>query len=85
LSGLYDAGVTRRLVALQMDGGAEYLATVQRIWDDGDAVAPLPVDAPRPHLERLLATLAPQVLIDAVTARRRRCPAAGASPTMTPW
>ncbi len=63
MSGLYDAGVTRRLVALQMDGGAEYLATVQRIWDDGDAVAPLPVDAPRPHLERLLATLAPQVLI----------------------
>ena len=62
---LYDAGVTRQLVALQMEGGAEYLAAVQRIWDDGDAVAPLPVDAPRPHLERLLATLAPQVLIDA--------------------
>ena len=52
------------LVPLQMEGGAEYLAAVQRIWDAGDAVAPLPVDAPPPHLARLLATLAPQVLID---------------------
>jgi O-succinylbenzoic acid--CoA ligase len=65
LRGLYHAGVTRRLVALQMEGGAQYLAMVQRVWDDGDAIAPLPVNAPRPHLDRLLATLAPQVLIDA--------------------
>ncbi len=47
-----------------MEGGAGYLAAVQRIWDAGDAVAPLPLDAPRPHLAQLLATLAPQVLID---------------------
>ena len=65
MRGLYHAGVTRRLVALQMEGGAQYLAMVQRVWDDGDAIAPLPVNAPRPHLDRLLATLAPQVLIDA--------------------
>jgi hypothetical protein len=85
LRGLYDAGVTRRLVALQMEGGAQYLAMVQRVWDDGDAVAPLPVDAPRPHLDRLLATLAPQVLIDRSRRSDQRCPGGGASATATPW
>ncbi|WP_291898966.1 class I adenylate-forming enzyme family protein [Candidatus Microthrix sp.] len=57
--------MTGRLVALQMEGGLRFLREVQRIWDEGDAVAPLPVDAPKPHLDTLLATLAPDVLIDA--------------------
>ncbi|MEZ5380943.1 MAG: AMP-binding protein [Microthrixaceae bacterium] len=56
--------MSRRLVALRMEGGPDYVAAVQRIWDHGDAVAPLPVNAPEPHLESLLAMLQAEVLID---------------------
>ncbi|MEZ5373390.1 MAG: fatty acid--CoA ligase family protein [Microthrixaceae bacterium] len=55
--------MTRRLVALQMDGGPDYVRAVQRIWDDGDAVAPLPPSAPPAHLDVLLDTLRPELLI----------------------
>lgn len=83
MRGLYHAGVTRRLVALQMEGALSTWPWCN-VWDDGDAIAPLPVNAPRPHLDRLLATLAPQVLIDA-HGEATSLPGGGASATATPW
>ena len=60
-----------RLVALSMPGGPQWLEQLERIWSDGDAVAPIDPAAPEPHRRRLLDALAPEVLIDEAGARHQ--------------
>ena len=53
-----------RLVALSMPGGPRWLEQLDRIWADGDAVAPIDPRAPAAQRARLLAALRPEALID---------------------
>jgi O-succinylbenzoic acid--CoA ligase len=53
----------RDLVALLLPGGPDFVAALQRTWDDGDAVLPLDPTAPPAHTGRLLDALRPTVLV----------------------
>ncbi|MGD9702519.1 MAG: AMP-binding protein [Acidimicrobiia bacterium] len=53
-----------RLVALDLPGGAAFVAALQRVWDDGDAVAPLDRRMPDAARARVLEALAPAAVID---------------------
>jgi O-succinylbenzoic acid--CoA ligase len=55
----------RDLVALVMPGGAQFVATLQRVWDDGDAVLPLDPASPLPHLDRLIDDLGATKVVEA--------------------
>ncbi|HTT85982.1 MAG TPA: AMP-binding protein [Acidimicrobiales bacterium] len=59
-----------RLVALAAAGGAAFVTRLRRAWDDGDAVLPVDPRLPGAALERLLAGLAPAVLVDPSGAAR---------------
>ncbi|MFP5309774.1 MAG: AMP-binding protein [Actinomycetes bacterium] len=52
-----------RLVALRLPPGPAFLAELDRAWEAGDAVLPLPVDTPAADLGRTLATLRPARLV----------------------
>jgi O-succinylbenzoic acid--CoA ligase len=54
-----------RLVAVRMPGGPRFVETVQRIWDHGDAVAPLDPSAPDEFATSALDVLAPDAMVDA--------------------
>lgn len=54
----------RELVAVALPGGPAFVETLQRVWDDGDAVLPLDPRLPRTALDQLLATLRPSWIID---------------------
>ena len=58
------------LVALRLPPGTAFLAALERIWTNGDAVLPLPVDVPDAALERILARLRPAVILDEHAERR---------------
>jgi len=51
------------LVALQMAGGDGFVAALRRAWDAGDAVAPIDVRLPEAEVGRVLAALAPRILV----------------------
>jgi len=53
-----------RLVALAIPGGPEYPAAIRRIWDDGDAIAPLDDRLPPGQAERHLAILRPGAVLE---------------------
>ncbi len=61
------------LVALALRGGPTYVDTIRRVWDAGDAVAPLDPRLPRAETDRVLAALAPSAVIDD-DGRRRALP-----------
>ncbi len=44
---------------------------LQRVWADGDAVLPLPIDAPEADIARTLTALAPAAMLSAETTHER--------------
>lgn len=58
------------LVALALPGGPDYVEAIRRVWDTGDAIAPLDHRLPRPEAEKVLAALAPDAIIEADGERR---------------
>lgn len=55
--------MTARLIALDLPGGAEFVSTLRRVWEAGDAALPLDRRLPRPARERLLDAMAPAAVI----------------------
>ena len=53
------------LVAVALPGGDEFVTTLRRVWDDGDAVLPVDLRLPAPARDRLLAALRPARVVDA--------------------
>jgi O-succinylbenzoic acid--CoA ligase len=62
----------RELVAVESPGRPDFVDTLLRIWDGGDAVLPVDPRLPAPAVERLYQSLRPTVVIDATGERRRR-------------
>ena len=56
--------MVNRLVALCMPGGPEFVETVQRIWDDGDAVLPIDQRLPQNAQVELVKQMEASVVID---------------------
>lgn len=59
------SSVVGRLVALALPGGPEYVTAIRRVWDAGDAIAPLDARLPKPELDRVIAALQPGAIIEA--------------------
>ena len=59
------------LVALDLDGGPDFVAAVARSWERGDAVLPLDRRAPSAHRQAVLTTLAPTLIVDGDGEPRR--------------
>ena len=53
-----------RLVAVRLPPGAAWHDAVERIWADGDAVVPLPADAPDEVVRATVAAVRPGALVD---------------------
>ena len=53
------------LVAVRLPAGPHWVRTVEDIWAAGDAVLPLPVDAPSQTVDEMISALRPAALIDA--------------------
>jgi O-succinylbenzoic acid--CoA ligase len=53
----------RRLVALDLPAGADFVAALRRAWDAGDAVLPVDQRLPAPARESLLAAARPHVVV----------------------
>lgn len=68
------------VVALALPGGPAYVEAIQRVWDAGDAIAPLDPRLPPAETQRLLSALAPTAVIEADGQRRRL---EGGQPTET--
>jgi O-succinylbenzoic acid--CoA ligase len=62
----------RELVALTLPAGDAFVAAMQRVWADGDAILPVDPRLPAPAVERLFASLRPSAVIDAAGERTRR-------------
>jgi hypothetical protein len=62
--------MTRRLVALDLAPGTEFVVELQRIWDEGDAVLPLDQRLPHEAKLRLLAAMGPAAIVPAPENRR---------------
>ena len=58
------------LVALDLPGGAAFVEAVRRIWEAGDAVAPLDRRLPGPAARAQLVALRPTVVLDESGERR---------------
>ncbi len=54
--------MSTRLIAVRLPP-TEFGAALHRVWSDGDAVLPLPWDAPEAAIERTLASLRPTELV----------------------
>ena len=54
-----------KLVALVLPAGAVLVDELRRTWDDGDAVLPVDARLAGPARDRLLAAMAPAVVVDA--------------------
>jgi len=54
-----------RLVALALPGGPDYVNAIQRVWEAGDAIAPLDPRLPAPEAAKVMAALAPGAVIEA--------------------
>lgn len=55
----------RRLVAIDLPGGDEFVGSLQRVWDDGDAALPLDQRLPAPSKAALVERMAAAHVIDA--------------------
>lgn len=55
----------RSLIALDIHGRDRFVRSLQKIWDQGDAVLPVDMNVPRRHLDKVLGALRPAGLIDA--------------------
>ena len=66
-STLPDVGL---LVALALPGGPAYEAAIRRVWDDGNAIAPIDNRLPRAEQDRVMAALRPGAVIEADGAQR---------------
>lgn len=53
-----------RLVALALRGGPAYVDAIKRVWDAGDAVAPLDHRLPGSEANKVMAALAPSAVIE---------------------
>ncbi len=53
-----------RLVALALPGGAGYIEAIRRVWEAGDAIAPLDGRLPQAEQDRIMTVLAPQAVIE---------------------
>lgn len=53
-----------RLVALNIPPGPDYVEAIRRIWDDGDAIAPVDPRLPAGEAERALAALRPAAVLE---------------------
>src|SRR6476660_4397741 len=58
------------LVALDLPGGPDFVAALQRIWDRGDAVFPLDGRLPPAARRRALAAVAPASIVDGTGEHR---------------
>lgn len=54
-----------RLVALALAGGPAYVDAVSKVWEAGDAIAPIDPRLPRSEAEQVMAALAPAAVIEA--------------------
>ena len=52
-----------RLVAVDLPGGPDFVAALLRVWDRGDAVAPIDRRLPPPARAAALAELAPSAIV----------------------
>jgi O-succinylbenzoic acid--CoA ligase len=68
------------LVALDLPGGARFADALARVWETGDAIAPLDRRLPHQAKERQLATLGPTAIIDETGERRALSGGAGVEP-----
>lgn len=66
------------LVVLDLPGGPDFVAALQRVWADGDAAFVLDGRLPKPDANRLLTALAPGAVIESDGERRSL---SGGSPT----
>jgi O-succinylbenzoic acid--CoA ligase len=57
--------VSAELVAVDLAGGAGFVAALLRVWDRGDAMFPLDQRLPEPARRDLVAAMAPSSVIDA--------------------
>jgi O-succinylbenzoic acid--CoA ligase len=66
------------LVAIDLPGGAAFVAALRRVWDDGDAALPVDQRLPMPARAELLDVMAPSGVVDRSgrTARRGGRPVA---------
>ncbi|MCC6436724.1 MAG: AMP-binding protein [Acidimicrobiales bacterium] len=67
----------RELVALDLPGGPAFVDALRRAWDDGDAVLPLDRRLPLAARRRLVAALAPSVVVDGSGPQRIGADSAG--------
>jgi o-succinylbenzoate---CoA ligase len=58
------AGSARRLVALSLPPGTQFVETAERVWAADGAILPLDPAAPADVVRRLLAALRPHVVVD---------------------
>jgi O-succinylbenzoic acid--CoA ligase len=54
----------RRLVALDLPGGPEFVAELQRAWDAGDAVFPVDQRLPSPTRHRIVERIGASIVVD---------------------
>jgi o-succinylbenzoate---CoA ligase len=59
------------VVVLALPAGPAYLEAIQRVWEGGDAIAPLDSRLPKAEADRLLAAIGPAAVIEADGERRR--------------
>jgi O-succinylbenzoic acid--CoA ligase len=57
--------MSRRLVAVNLAGGPEFVDALRRAWDDGDAVFPVDQRLPPPARRAVLGAMAPGAVVDA--------------------
>ena len=57
-------GGDRELVALRLPPGRDFVAELERLWEEGAAVLPLRWNLPEPEVARLLALARPAALVD---------------------
>ncbi len=53
-----------RLVALALQGGPLYVDAIRRVWEAGDAIAPLDLRLPPSELDRVMSALSPGAIIE---------------------
>ena len=54
-----------RLVALALPGGPAYVDAIERVWDAGDAIAPVDDRLPPAEADKVMSELAPGAVVEA--------------------
>lgn len=55
--------MARRLIALDLPGGPDFVAALQRAFDDGDAIVPIDQRLPPPARQHLIEQLRPEIIV----------------------